>query len=58
VVGSKHYIAELTKATYKFAPDGIMISSAEFGPPPRRVYDYVSALQQQANDAKMVGQIR
>lgn len=58
LVGSKHYSLEMTKATYTFGPGKQMISSAEFGPPPMRMYDYVASLLAQAAENKFTGEQR
>jgi hypothetical protein len=58
MVGSKHYSMELTRASYVFSPNKQAIESAEFGPAPERMYDYVSNLMSQAEENKFAGEQR
>lgn len=58
LVGSKHYSLEMTRTTYQFSPGKQTISTAEFGPPPKRMYDYVSSLLAQVEENKFTGEQR
>ena len=58
LIGSKHYTLEFNRATYIFSPDKQVVQAAEFGPPPERMYDYVSNLIKQAEENRLTGEQR